>query len=122
MQNSAPVLSWSPICVELVEGLDQLPSGLVQLFLIVERQFQFLNFFNGPQHVPMPQEVLDALQQPLAIGPQLLLFITIADLFRQAFCMLPHDGQPHGDVEPVQNVLGLGVQVRLQVTDILAAV
>ena len=40
----------------------------------------------------------------------------------QALGHVGHDGDPHGQVEPVQQVLGLGVEVAGNVADVLAAV
>ncbi len=61
----------------------------------------------------MPEEPLEALELARRLGPGRTF---------QAPGHLVHHGQAHGDVEPVDQVLGLGVQVEGKLPDVGAAV
>jgi hypothetical protein len=59
----------------------------------------------------MPQEVLDPLQVPVGLSGvrgegRVIVLVPIGGLGRQGPGHLAQHGQPHGDVEPVQVVLG----------------
>src|SRR5664280_289445 len=52
----------------------------------------------------------------------LLLLLLLGWCGAEALRHVGHDGEAHGDVEPVEQVLGVGVEVQRQVADVVAAV
>src|SRR5450759_4778216 len=73
-----------------------------------------------------PQEPLHALQLAADVGGQVGWWrgrqVGVGWWGAQALGHVGHHGDPHGDVEPVEQVLGLRVQHPRQVADVLAAV
>ncbi len=63
----------------------------------------------------MPQEVFGPLQVPVSLArlrdPRHVVLGLAGGRGRQGAGHLAQHGQPHGDVEPVQVVPGLGVEV-----------
>ena len=69
----------------------------------------------GTEDVAAPEEPLQALQLLCDVGGRL-------GCGAQALGQLGQHGDPHRDVEPVQQVLGLRIEVAGQVADVFAAV
>lgn len=91
------------VATELAHRLRQL--GLLGAGLLdVEVVLQVADRLEGSEHVAVPQEPLEALQLPSDVGRQIGLLGRA-----EAFGHLVHDGDR--DVEPVEEVLGLGVEV-----------
>ena len=78
----------------------------------MEVHLQIPDHLQGAEDVAVPEEPL----QPLEF---------LGDLHgrvaSEALGHLPHDGQTHGDVEPVDEVLGLGVEVERQLAHVASA-
>jgi hypothetical protein len=60
--------------------------------------------------------MLDALQALRYISAGLWT------LLLQCLCLLLQDGQPHGDVKPIDQMLAKGMQILLNPADILTAI
>src|SRR5664280_861848 len=55
-------------------------------------------------------------------GGDALLLLLLGWCGAETLGHVGHDGEAHGDVEPVEQVLGVGVEVQRQVADVVAAV
>jgi len=102
--------------VELTHRLDQ--SGLFEgglLAAFVELALKVLDGLQGAVHVAVPEKPFETLQALADLCGKVasrggLEFIGVRWRCAQALGHGAHHGQAHRDVEPVQEMLGLGVE------------
>jgi hypothetical protein len=78
---------------------------------------QVLDNLEGPEEVAVPEEPLEPLELKGRFARQIA-----AAARAPPFDHLGHDREAHSQVEPVEHVLGLGVQVERQLAHVLSAV
>ena len=86
------------------------------VFQVVEVVGETVNAGQRLAVIAVPQVPLDAFQFPLDRVRFLVVMVS------QSLGVLPEHGEPHGQMEPVEDVLGTGGHVRRQVPDCVAAV
>ena len=101
------------VSAEFLNRFKQFPRGLL---LALERcalqiHFYELQMSESLEHVAVLQIPLDALEGIQHLRAQRLLVFLFSDRLRQAFGGLSQDCQSHGYVEPVEQMLGLRIQV-----------
>ena len=118
----------SDVVPELLNGLVQLAAVLKGSAVNFEILFQQLNDLQCAADIAVPQVPLQPLEALRYIG-SINSFIRFVAVGRQGFLVrssqfcrepldvLPHHGQAHREVEPVQPMLRLRTQVHLQVTN-----
>src|SRR5271166_2072783 len=104
------------VCSKVIEAVDDLlrsaRTGLNETQLH-EQVAQPLEGFLG---VPVPQQMLEALQALRYLGAGLWPFLL------QGLCLLLQHCQPHGDVKPIDQMLAKRMQILLHPPDILTAI
>ena len=83
---------------------------------ILEVVAETANAGQGRSVIAVPQVPLDAFQFPFSV----LRFVFV--MMGEAFGILSQHGEPHGDMEPVEHVLGTGGHIRSQAPDSVAAI
>ncbi len=101
---------------EFSNDLQQLPLLLAVVF-DVQSEFQIVHDLQRLVNISMPEIPFEAFEFFFDFGAQIRLVICI-----DALGHLTHHRQPHRDVEPVQKMLGLRVQVHLEIADRIAAI
>ena len=70
----------------------------------------------------MPEKPFEAFELLGDRGPHLVRHLLIPGGLWQAFGGLLHHGQAHRDMEPIEQMLGLGIEVELEVAHGVAAI
>ena len=113
------------VAVELADRLEQ-PSLLRVGLGDLEIEDQVVDSLQGAEDVAVPAEPLQPLQLRADLvgeaGRRLVRDFRVRRGRSQALGRVGHDGDPHRQVEPVQQVLSLGVEIERQVADVFAAV
>jgi hypothetical protein len=104
------------VLAELVEVTAELPHLGRRVIEQVERVVEILDPLQRSGHVPVPEEPANALQRRDDRGCH-----GVERPLQPARHLLEH-GEAHGDVEVVEDVLGVRPHVELEIPDALAAV
>jgi hypothetical protein len=70
----------------------------------------------------MPEKPFETVQFLGDRGTDLLRHLLVPGRLWQAFGRLLHHGQAHGDMTPIEQMLGLGIEVELEVAHGIATI